>query len=234
MKTIQNITFLPAAVGLAILGLLMVSACDTVGDDAGLAIVQYQFEVNMSEALGADASKSSSQAELEFNSGFITIREIVFDGDNETGSVSITHEQVSVIDFATGIPDPPLSSVLIPVGVYESVNLGVELQDVDSSPTLVLDGTYVRSDGASVPIRFEFNSGEVFEANATHVTLVAEREAIAVIIFDPIAWFSVISAARLDGAALENGVLVVSESINADIFSDVADQLDEATQADFR
>ena len=230
----RNTSFILAFVGLAILGLLMVSACDTVEDDAGRAIVQYRFQVNMSATLGAVASKSSSQAGLEFNSGFFTIREIVFDGENEIQSVSITHEQVSVIDFATGVPNPPLRSVLIPAGVYQGVNLGVELQDEDDSPTVLLEGTYTRSDGSSVPIRFAFNSGEVFEANAEHVTLVADREAIAVITVDPVAWFSVISAARLDGAALVNGVLVVSEGVNEAIFSDVADQLDEATQAVFR
>ena len=55
--------------------------------------------------------------------------------------------------------------------MYTSVNLGIELQDENSTPSVVIRGTYTNSDGIDIPIRFEFNSGEVFEANAELVVL---------------------------------------------------------------
>lgn len=187
-------------------------------------------------APGSSGLSKSAQAEnLQFTSGSITIREIVFDGENQTTgkSVSLTHEQIVVIDLETGISSPPIESVLIPSGTYTSANLGVELQDVNSIPTLVIEGTYTRSNATTAPVRFEFNSGEVFEANATIVTIVEDRPAVAEITFDPIVWFEVISTAQLDDADTIDGVIVIKEGFNDSLFNAVADRLDTSTQAAF-
>lgn len=223
---------------LSLLALAVVlSACDST-EERSQTPIQYEFEFNKSGTIGSSsstASKASGQAQIQFDSGFFTIREIVFDGENETTgeSVSITHEQVSRIDFSTRIGDPPLDEVRIPAGTYRSVNLGIELQDVNDEPTVVMSGTYTQSDGTSVPLRFEFNSGEVFEADAASVTIEEDREATAVIKIDPVFWFSATTPASLDAANRVNGTIVVNDTLNGDIFDNVADQLDVATQAVF-
>lgn len=83
-------------------------------------------------------SKSSMAAnDLKFTSGSITIREVVFDGDNGNTSVSRTREQVAVINYATGVITPEVF-VSVPAGTYTSVNLGIELQDVNSTPSVII------------------------------------------------------------------------------------------------
>ena len=97
-----------------------------------------------------------------------------------------------------------------------------------------MEGTYTRLDSSTDPIRFEFNSGEVFEAESAGASVQIDKIAIAKITFDPSIWFSVISSERLDNANLDgSGVIVISETQNAAIFSDVADRLDISTQAAF-
>jgi len=204
-------------------------------DTTPFARVSYQFDL-VSDQVPVPVNGRVAAKTLEFNSGSITVREIVFDGERQgASSVSITHEQISTIDFATGVSTPDIGTVNIPAGTYTSVNLGVELQDENDDPTVVLEGTYVNADGISIPIRFEFNSGEVFEADAAGpITLAVEQSAIAKITFDPSDWFSTITTTQLDNASLDsNGVIVISETSNAGIFDIVADRLDLATSAVF-
>ncbi len=170
---------------------------------------------------------------LEFTSGSITFTEIVFDGQNGTVSVSRTHEQIATIDYATGIVTPEVI-ISVPPGNYTNVNLGIELQDENDTPTVVIDGTYTNSNDLIIPIRFEFNSGEVFEANAASVVIEERADLIGKITFDAISWFSTITASQLDNATLTDGVIVISGTSNAAIFDTVADRLDVDTEVVFQ
>ena len=207
---------------------ISISACDSNSSENSMTPIVYSV---MLDPGSSTLSKGALAENLEFTSGTITIREIVFDGENQsTGeSVSTTHEQIAEIDLETGIASPPLKSVLIPSGTYTSANLGVELQDFNSTPTVVIEGTYTRSNATLAPIRFEFNSGEVFEANADAITLIEDRPAIAHITFDPVVWFEVISTQQLDEAETIDGVIAIREGFNDSIFDAVADQLDKST-----
>ena len=217
------------------MALFGLSACSGVNDPNTdpVTMVQYQFE--MKNSLG-----KISSAGLQFSSGIIVIREIVFDGERvitatTTTSVSITHEQITSIDLTSGAATPPIPEVLIPAGSYRSVNLGIEIYDETDEPSVVILGSYTTVDTVNIPLRFEFNSGEVFEANASEVVLLENTETTAKITLDPNFWFSSVTLQMLDNAVRdENGIILISESINSDIFTLVADKLDEATQAIFQ
>ncbi len=194
-------------------------------------------DVNIRLAVNTTSSSTSTQSrfapnDLEFTSGSITIREVVFDGDNGTVSISRTREQIAIIDYATGTITPEVV-VTVPAGTYTSVNLGIELQDENSTPSVVIEGTYTNSNDEIIPIRFEFNSGEVFEADAASVVLVEGTDVVGKITFDALSWFSTVSAAQLDNATLTAGTIIISETINSNIFDIVADKLDVDTEAVF-
>lgn len=174
-------------------------------------------------------------ASLLFNSGYVVVREVVFDGDRNNGtSVSITEEKITTIDLINGTANPPFV-MDIPAGTYTSINLGIEIQDETSRPSVVAEGVYTNAAGVATPVRFEFNSGEVFEANSVApVTLNQNTPATAKITFDPHVWFSTVTRTQMDNAVKTNGVIVVSETRNAGIFNIVADRLDNATQAVFK
>jgi len=220
----------------SVLALLGFCACSSGVNDPNtnpVTTIQYQFE--MKNSLGKISSVG-----LQVSSGTIVIREIVFDGervitDTTTSSVSITHEQITSIDLTSGVATPPISDVLIPAGSYRSVNLGIEIYDETDEPSVVILGTYTTIDTVNIPLRFEFNSGEVFEANASEVVLLENTETTAKITLDPNFWFSSVTLQMLDNAVRdENGIILISGSINSDIFTLVADKLDEATQAIFQ
>ena len=212
----------------SVLSILMMTSCTK--DEEPTTGFEMRIDIDKSVA------NYRSSGDLQFTDGFITIREVVFDGDLVGGnSVSITHSKVVTFDFATGLGDPADQVIEIPAGEYRDIYLGIELQDVNVDPTLVLEGTYEKEDGNVYPIRFEFNSGEVFEAEATSAVINPGTTAISKITFDPHAWFANVSFESLENSIVDaNGVIVISESSNSAIFDVVADGLDMSTDAVFQ
>ena len=124
---------------------------------------------------------------------------------------------------------------MVEAGTYKSPNLGIELQDENSTPSLVVEGDYTHSNGNVIPIRFEFNSGEVFEAEAASHTFATDELIIGQLSLDPIFRFNTVPRNMLDNAQIgQDGYITVSESSNADIFDICADRLDTNTEGNFR
>lgn len=178
--------------------------------------------------------KSTQVRQLTFTSGFITLREVQFqvETDNDSVEINFNIELNTKIDFATGETDPDISYAVIPAGTYNEMEVEIELQDEGDSPAMVLNGTYVDADGVSHDVRFEFNSGETFEVEKEGVITFATNEsALAQITFDPTVWFAMVENEQLSNATKDNdGVIVISETQNANIFDVVADGLDLATE----
>lgn len=222
---------------LALMGNLILTSC---GEEETPSTPQAgKGRITLAVATTSGAKKTmnariASPGQLSFTKGKIKFREVVFDGEMGGKSISETVEKIAVIDYSDGKINPEVF-IEIPTGIYTDVNLGVEIQDDGSDPSIVIEGTYMHSeDGRSLPIRFEFNSGEVFEANAQRVEIKEGTNLVGQITFDALDWFSVISAEELDNAVLANGVIIISETKNSDIFDEVADRLDVATQAVFK
>lgn len=99
---------------------------------------------------------------------------------------------------------------------------------------MVLTGTFTHN-GESHPVRFEFNSGETFEIEMEgNVALTEGINALAEITLDPHVWFTTVTAEQLAAADKDiNGVIVISETMNEDIFDIAADGLDLATDVEF-
>ncbi len=229
MKITSALFSLPLAV------ILLVTGCDKNNKIVTPTLSQFKLgAITTSANTATKTGRVSAANDLQFTNGSITIREVVFDGDLEGGSsVSITHEQIAVIDYATGIITPEIS-IEVTGGTYTSVNLGIELQDDGAVLSIELEGTYINSDETEIPIRFEFKSGEVFEANASKVTINTNTDMVAKITWDALDWFSVVSASELDVAILTNDTIIISETSNPDIFDIVADRLDVGTEVDFK
>ena len=197
--------------------------------------IRLSFNTTSSTIRNMDNGRVAAANDLVFTEGKITIREIVFDGENTTNNTSVTRtiQQVATIDYSTGAVTPEIL-IEVPMGDYTSVNLGIEMQDDGAEPSTVIQGTYTNTENVNIPVRFEFNSGEVFEASAAATKIDAGEEIISKITFDAIEWFSVVSVEQLENATLTEGVMVISATSNQNIFDIVADRLDVSTQAVFQ
>ena len=173
---------------------------------------------------------------LTFKSGFITIREVQFEAETSTDSVEVNLAQITKIDFATGATTPDISGLAIPAGTYSEVEVEIELQDDGDQPSMVLEGTFVDDEGVSHPVRFEFNSGETFEVEREGViTFSAAESILAQITINPHIWFLGVEKEQLSLATKNaQGVIVISETQNTNIFNIAADGLDLATELEVK
>lgn len=189
-------------------------------------------------AYAGPLNRQASNGSFVFTDGFITLTAMEFEAEsgNDLESIEFELEQKVVIDFATGIPTPDIRGIEIPAGTYEQVSIEVELFDETDDPSVVLNGTYTAPDGKVHPLRFEFNSGETFEVEREGTIVFTQNQsAIAEITFDPSVWFAgVTDELMADATKNLNGVIVISETQNSEIFDIVADGLDLATELEIR
>ncbi|MEB2781272.1 hypothetical protein U3A58_12790 [Algoriphagus sp. C2-6-M1] len=185
-------------------------------------------------AYAGPLNRQTSSGSFVFTDGFITLTAMEFEAEskNDLESVEFEFEQRVVIDFATGVPTPDIRGIAIPAGTYEEVSIEVELFDETDDPSVVLNGTYTAPDGTDHPLRFEFNSGETFEVEREGTIVFTQNQsAIAEITFDPSVWFAgVTDELMADATKNLDGIIVISESRNSEIFDIVADGLDLATE----
>lgn len=209
--------------------MLSCSENDVINNVSGTA----QLSI-ISELINSSGFTNNS---LDFNSGYIWVSEIQFEANLvNNGLVSREVEEFSKIDFVTGISDPIIENFIIPAGEYNNASLSVELRDEDAQPSILLEGTYTRTDTSVSPIRFEFNSGETFEAETNNTVIITPgTTAVSSIVIDPISWFSTVPTQMLDNAAVNSsGVIVISSSFNEDIFDLVEERLDQSTETTFQ
>jgi hypothetical protein len=213
------------------LGLFLQSCTE---DEASPAQVQLKFNpVNTEEAISAGRIKANS---VKFTDGSIKIAEIQFEAETDSDSIEINWEQNVVMDFATGLTSPDLSSLTFPAGTYREVEVEIELLDENNEPSIVINGTFVDSNDITHPIRFEFNSGETFEVEKEGTITFGEGDRVlSHVTFNPGAWFAEVSSAELEAATKDgSGVIVISSTQNSKIYDIVADGLDVATEVEIQ
>ncbi len=216
----------------AILGFILVSCGEDEGTEPTGASVTLQFNpVNTASSVSAGRLEANT---LAFTSGTIRLTQIQFEAETDSDSIEVDIEQVVEIDFATGETTPNLDHLTFPAGTYNEVEVELELLDENSTPSIVIEGTYTDANDQTHPIRFEFNSGETFEVEKEGQIVIAEgTSVIAEIEFDPGVWFAGVTREELSQATKNNdGVIVISENSNAEIFDIVADGLDVATEVE--
>ncbi|WP_224484412.1 hypothetical protein [Robertkochia aurantiaca] len=217
---------------------LVLASCSSDLEDVGSGTATLEVSASIVTATQAKNLNVENKfsGNLTFSSGYIWVSAVEFDGTLERGSsINRRVERFSKIDFVTGEGVPPIDDVIIPAGSYSYVNIEAELRDEDTQPAIVMEGSYTRTDGSTVPVRFEFNSGETFEAETEQtINLAEDSTVIGKIIIDPYTWFDTVSVELMDNAAVNaNGVLLITEEFNEDIYDLVADGLDESTESEF-
>ncbi|MEQ8882674.1 MAG: hypothetical protein RLQ12_23745 [Cyclobacteriaceae bacterium] len=229
MKKVKNHA---TRLGATILIVFMLASCSK-DDEMSNATVSMSFTGNTS-AIGVSSGRVEANS-LQFTSGTIRLVQIQFQAETDEGdSIEANIEQIVEIDFATGATTPDLSDLVFPVGTYAEVEVELELQDENNDPSVVIEGTFTDANDQAHPIRFEFNSGETFEVEKEGTITFAEGASVlAEVTFDPGVWFAGVSIETLSAASKNNdGVIVISETSNPEIFDTVADGLDLATEVE--
>lgn len=216
-------------------------SCSTESESTPEAQVGVEFNTIQSslttQAISKETQfKQAAAGTLSFATGHIAISSLEFEAETDNDSIEIEFEleQNTLIDFATGSTTPDINFISIPAGIYEEVEVEIELSEGLEQPAILLFGTYIAPDGVEHNIRFEFNSDESFEVEREGLISFEEAQvAIAQITFDPVAWFIAVTDEQYANATKnEEGLIVVSSTENTEIFDIVADGLDLASDVE--
>lgn len=235
MLQIKSRTIIPIL--LLASALLFTSACSIFNDSGESATMDIIFSTNTGSSSMSKASAQGLENSLTFSSGTITLTQIQFEVEtDEADSIEVNIEQIVTIDFATGDTSPDLSGLELPLGTFVESRVELELLDENNIPSVIIEGTFEDSNSQTHPIRFEFNSGETFEVEREgSITFEPGMNVIAEVTFDPIVWFAGVTTSMLESATKNNdGVIVISETSNSEIFNTAADGLDLATEVEIQ
>ena len=193
----------------------------------GTTGVKYTFAVS-------NTSLPKTLNSLTFTNATIRVVELVFDAVGPDSSISITEPLTSTIDLINNVATPELPVVDLGPGTYTSLNMGLEIRDLDEDPGIVVEGSFNDTENNSTLFSFLFNSGEVFETDAELLVILEGSVMEAKITFYPAEWFRGITAQNmLDATKDDDGIVVISGASNTDLFEIMAAALDSSTQATF-
>jgi hypothetical protein len=185
----------------------------------------------------------SPQGHLEFNDGSIFISEFDVEGTRKEGepiAFNKTFSQGLSISFDPNQNIPELVFD-IPQGDYEELVITFSTKYNGGNSNLSVSGTYTNGIGTSYPLLYEFKDedeisiiGEDDEGDAT-IVLDKDISASALIQFDPVYWFGMVSNNLLDNADLVNvggqQTILINSSTNEDIYDLVVDRMEETAMA---
>ena len=210
--------------------MLLLGSCSEKEDDF-IGVANLTVNAKLENAAGF------VNENLTFNSGYIWISEFEFRGQLEgQGLVTRSYEQFVQFDFATGLANPSLPDLEVPMGNYTNLEFSYELRDEDAQPSIVLEGSYLNGNNEAIPVRFEFNSGETFELESddSQVAITVNDTNTLFLVVNPSVWFNTVNNEMLENASTDaTGTIVISDASNEDIFDIVADRLDASTEIEF-
>lgn len=217
-------------------GLLGLSACND--DEVSQPTIQFKFNtVNTTSSIPTGRTAANS---LTFTSGTITLEEIEFEAEVEgRDSIEADIDMIVSIDFATGQTTPDISQLTFPVGTYSSVEVELELLytgNNGTTPGVLIEGVFEDRTGTTHPVRFIYNSDQTFEIEREGtITFTEGANIVAQVTFDPVAWFAGVTSADLEAATKDSeGVIVISENSNVEIYDIVADGLELASKVEIQ
>lgn len=221
--------------GLFLIVLLVISVfaqgcVDSTKNNDSQGALSFEFKLQDVATSSLEPQTLSTTRLAQINTAKMWVTEIQFSAEGSSGSVGLSFEANSEVNLIDGIFNPEIGSMILEEGKYTNVYFGVEILDTDNFIGITLEGTL----SENTPFRLEFTSGEVFEAEADILMIDANNKNVALITFDPMVWFSTITANEWDSAERnENGVILITEEVNANLFEKIATSLDNSTEATF-
>jgi len=187
----------------------------------------------------------NSQQNLVFNEGFIILASFNFEGEREVGENVYFSEPFpnGLNIYLNETNEAQELQFEIPQGIYNRIVIEFEILNDFEQGSLVVEGIFTNSVSTEIPIRFEFNSSEIWEIVAedesgnNQIIINADEPVLAKIELDPIYWFQTVTNSMFENADRitlnDKSTILISKNFNEDIFVLVVDRFDESTRCIF-
>lgn len=196
---------------MVVAALLLLASCSK--DDNG-GQLSYQLKTKNPNATVSRTSGGS----VTWTSGSAYADKIEFeaekDDDNEVEYESRVARRIDL--FA---PVSQLGNISLPPGRYEEIEIEVDLAPSVTDTAFILRGSFSNNIGYAVPVVFYINELLEFKAEAEDITIGSAADITALTTLDLSQLTTGITESMLSSATLTNGVLVISATSNAALYS---------------
>lgn len=187
--------------------------------------VRYQLKsTNPGSSLAKAATGTPTSARLNgtltWNSGFVNATEIKFEAKTNNSEIEYRSIAKQRLDLFSALSS--LGSITIPPGTYNEVEFKIEIAPAGNEPALELKGTY---NGTPVTLRVD-NAFE-FKAEKEGVTITGNNGYTAITTLNLALLTQGITDADLSNATQTNGEIVISATLNTNLFAKILDSLGE-------
>ncbi|WP_026950166.1 hypothetical protein [Algoriphagus mannitolivorans] len=234
--------------GLAV-SLFSLASCS---DENEPALGEGEVKVGMGIKLssGSTAGARLQNTGLNIKTGFVLIKKIELEtaGLDANGAefereIEIKFPEPKRIDF-DAVDSSPDFFFNIPAGRYEEIELEMDVIDYKNQPSLQLEGTFTRTNGSSVPFKFEvygdddedldFELEIEAEDDDDFFFLGEDKNAIALMQINAQGWFNSITQSQLENAKLTNGVLLINRNVNESIYEKVLEKIESSLEIEIK
>lgn len=196
---------------MVVAALLLLASCSK--DDNG-GQLSYQLKTKNPNATVSRTSGGS----VTWTSGSAYADKIEFeaekDDDNEVEYESRVARRIDL--FA---PVSQLGNISLPPGRYEEIEIEVDLAPSVTDTAFILRGSFANNIGYTVPVVFYINELLEFKAEAEDITIGSAADITALTTLDLSQLTTGITESMLSSATLTNGILVISATSNAALYS---------------
>lgn len=226
-----------SAIMLLLLTVLLVSCEKNNTDTSPILRVKMQASNNSSAIL-----KSSTLVTPMFNWDECTmnVTHIEFKAEGkETGEsqnsyeVSYEWRGSKVVDLfdATSV----VGDIVLDMGVYEEIELEIEAAKSQNSaiPVFYLSGIYTNAQGVIIPIKISMNEDFKFEVEKEGAILDGIDNYSALVNVNLALLMSDITAADLDAATLNDGMIIVDSNSNTNIYMKIKSKISSCEDVEY-
>ncbi len=188
---------------------------------------------------------TTGNGKARYSGGHIIIRAYNISGVREQGADISFNRNFSAgltipFDANNNVADLQFD---IPQGAYTKMDIDFETYSNQSTPSILILGTYRNNVGTDIPIRFEFLYTEDFEiiardsGNSGKIVLDKDQPSSTQLILDPQHWFQIVTNNQWENATLTDvqgtQTILITEDKNEDIYDNILDRIDESSEAIF-
>ncbi|WP_411273183.1 hypothetical protein [Daejeonella sp.] len=217
---------------------LILSSCEK-DDSSGSGKLSYRVKpANFTASIGSSGSGSglivgiNSNSSITWTSGSLYISEIDFEAKSKNREIEYELKQPVTVDLFN--LSPLLGSITIPDGTYDEVELKLELKkSASSNIPLTLKGTYTDGSGAKIPVEFYLNEDFEVEVEAEDLVVKGTNDYIGLINVQLNKFLTNVISTDLSSASKTNGVIVISNTSNSNLYAKLKANLNAFADCDF-
>jgi hypothetical protein len=225
MKTLRNFALLAF-----VTGMILASCSKDTTDSAATSLGIKMQAINKSFSL----LKSASLATPSFiwDSSFIFVSKIELEAEKQNNGMSADASEVQLewngpIKIDLFRLNPVVGNIALQPGLYHEVSIKINSfkSDAGSLPDFYLSGSYTNASGSVIPVELVVNEDLEIRVKLEGATLDAVNDYTSLINLNLNMLFAGIQSQDLDGAALSNGRIVISNASNTSLYNHIISNL---------